>query len=715
MEITVGITASREGLLAHKTMRSVFRALEHVTNYEIVVHIDNGTEETISYFEHYCDNPKIHVLQNHFGDAGRSRNAIIDAAKGKYVIFVDADDLVSRNYFTEILNVLKSTKEPIIVHPDQCLCFWEDYSSYALLWSSYRSTSRMDAALALFSRNRWPSSFGASRELLKQHPYIATKNGFGHEDYALNIELSANDIKHLVANQTALFYRQKTVSYMRTNNSQAVTQPYSALFDFHEWKKYPPEAVYRQDIKEHKLTAKEKALSIYINIRSNKFLNKFITPAAKVARKLTGKKLVPPNISDWLLAEWKALSDIEIQMYPTPWLLENLNHVDLNAEWATTEAYYQLCQQIVDYPDYIFIVPWMVAGGADKVILNYLKALQEIHPDWKIAVITTLPEISTWADKLPENAFLLDFGNISVNLHEEAKELLFTRLIMQLKAQKLHIVNSLYGYQWAYRHQDLIRHNFKLYLSLFCHDIVPETDGRAHFDYADPYAIRIYPLAQKIYTDNEAVVNHLVESVGFNRDKIKVHYQPVEPSRYSGKTHPKTNQKSQLNILWASRISAQKNPELLLRIAKKLNPEEAHIDVYGRICPDCKHLTFPANSQTIKYCGAFNQFDALNLDQYDLLLYTSHIDGVPNIILESAAASLPMVASAVGGVVDFIDDGRTGFLVYDVDNEDEYLKIINHLYNNPASLDQVSRRALDLANSRHSWETFVGTVRTDFQ
>lgn len=53
----------------------------------------------------------------------------------------------------------------------------------------------------------------------------------------------------------------------------------------------------------------------------------------------------------------------------------------------------------------------------------------------------------------------------------------------------------------------------------------------------------------------------------------------------------------------------------------------------------------------------------------DLLLLTSDTEGTPGVLLEAGAASLAVVATAVGGVSDCVDDGRTGTLVGREDEE----------------------------------------------
>lgn len=715
MLLSIIITAHDEGLLLHKAILSVNAALSYasINDFEIIVHIDNITQGMKSYVESDAfKNHNIILYKNTFCDLSDSRNFCVNKASGDYIFFIDADDLISNNFFINAMPLVE--KDCVLVHPESCLSF-DDAGKGRTLWIMSDSGDMKEDAYTLFEKNLWISSVLGKKKVFKDNPYKKIHNGYGNEDYAFNLETLGKNIPHRVAPKTVYFYRKKVTSLLSKSNSNRLTQRRVNLFDLNYWKEsgIGSEAIANKPGTLLKSRIKTTGRNAYISARNNALLNTFITPVATLARGVTGiKKNKSSRIPDYIYAQWKNISEIEPQLYPTKCAIKDLGRYDAHVNNMASRAYSRLARtSTINSADYIFIVPWVNIGGADKVLINYLNAMKEIRPDWRIAVITTLPSKNEWASKIPDNACLFDYGNeAKVLYNDEEKDILLTRLIVQLQSNKIHIINSEFAYKWAYNHKLLIEANYDLRISLFCHDIIPNTNGKGIFDYADPYASRIEPYVNHIFTDNDAEAKRLISNYGFRKDIIKTHFQP-----FVGKIKPpkKTPKKEKMRILWASRICTQKKPELVAEIAKQLNSSIYHIDMYGRLDPRYDKKMF-SNINSLSYCGSFNGLDSIsNIEQYDCFLYTSFVDGLPNIILEVAALGLPIISSDAGGIKDFIKNEDTGILVSSNDVAD-YVKALEHIRDNPEFAMRIANNATKLLKERHSWNSFIDAIKEDF-
>jgi len=86
------------------------------------------------------------------------------------------------------------------------------------------------------------------------------------------------------------------------------------------------------------------------------------------------------------------------------------------------------------------------------------------------------------------------------------------------------------------------------------------------------------------------------------------------------------------------------------------------------------------------------------------LLMTSKNEGMPVVILEAAAYSVPSIATNVGGISDFIDDGNNGFLV--AQNPESIAISVQTVISMP-NLDEVSARAKEVLLTNFNLKRFV--------
>jgi glycosyltransferase involved in cell wall biosynthesis len=126
-----------------------------------------------------------------------------------------------------------------------------------------------------------------------------------------------------------------------------------------------------------------------------------------------------------------------------------------------------------------------------------------------------------------------------------------------------------------------------------------------------------------------------------------------------------------VTFMTVGRLAGVKNHAMMLRafaITVRTQPG-ARLRIVGD-GPERKNLEAQAHalgiSQHVEFLGFRNDVSPL-LAEADVLLMSSHYEGVSIAILEAMCAGLPVIATRVGGVPETVQDGVTGLLVADND------------------------------------------------
>jgi glycosyltransferase involved in cell wall biosynthesis len=99
-----------------------------------------------------------------------------------------------------------------------------------------------------------------------------------------------------------------------------------------------------------------------------------------------------------------------------------------------------------------------------------------------------------------------------------------------------------------------------------------------------------------------------------------------------------------------------------------------------------------------------------------VLILPTRQEAFGNVIIEAMACGTPVMASPVGGVVDLIEDGRSGFLI-PLDNVGQYVERLILLLDDRTLWDQMSKAAksaawaYDLTEIARRWKALYRSVR----
>ena len=100
---------------AAKYIKRCVMSLKNQTykNIEIIVINDGSTDNTLDII----NDLDIIVIDKENGGVSSARNMGLDRCTGDYIIFVDADDYVEKNYLEDIVNVINEYNYDIIETP----------------------------------------------------------------------------------------------------------------------------------------------------------------------------------------------------------------------------------------------------------------------------------------------------------------------------------------------------------------------------------------------------------------------------------------------------------------------------------------------------------------------------------------------------------------------------------------------------------------------
>lgn len=156
---------------------------------------------------------------------------------------------------------------------------------------------------------------------------------------------------------------------------------------------------------------------------------------------------------------------------------------------------------------------------------------------------------------------------------------------------------------------------------------------------------------------SEATAGQLVGGFSVARSKVKVVHPGVpeaflEISRKAGRTG--------LRVLFVGSISPEKDPHAAVDAVGAMGePATLRFVGDGPMIGELRRIA--QHNGGIEVVGSVADVKP-HLEWADVLVLTSRTEGLPGVILEAAAAGLPVVSYDVGGVAEAVADGRTGFV-----------------------------------------------------
>jgi len=156
------------------------------------------------------------------------------------------------------------------------------------------------------------------------------------------------------------------------------------------------------------------------------------------------------------------------------------------------------------------------------------------------------------------------------------------------------------------------------------------------------------------------------------RDRTRIVYNGVSPPSVVARTRAPVPGPASLHVLLVGRLNPRKGGEAALEAVSRLRQEGADVTLTfaGSVFPGYEwfEMRLRQRREALGLEGAVNFAGFVSdtgpfYDRADVVAMPSTVESLGNVALEAAAWSRPVVASAVGGLMEAVVDGQTGILV----------------------------------------------------
>lgn len=549
------------------------------TNHEVIIVDDGSTDpftvEKLGEIESRRL-PRVTVIRQKNQKLPRTRNNGIQAARGKYICCLDADDLLEPTYLEECLTALESG------NLDICYSHVQLFGDEDWVWE----TSAFDPEVlakqncvcvgAVYRKSAWEKAGG----------YDPARQ-IGYEDWDLWMAMAEKGARGICIPEPLYKYRKHGRSMM----------------DDH--------------LQKHALS--------YAQLRRNH-------PA------LFSGKIRPPKV------RWRVVDPL-INITP-----ENKDE-KIRADAARV----------------LFLLPWMVVGGADVLLLGLVKNLSA-RPRGRVHIMTTIATPPSMGDSSPL------FRQVTPYVYRLPaflpEDMWFPFIAAQIRHRGIGTV-FICGCSFIYPHLERLKVRFP---KLRVVDQLFNDSSMGHVANNRKYARWI----DETFIAAEKLRRSILSRFGGDPARLRTLYHGTDTALFDPALIGGAEARARFDlpsdkkiILYVGRLSVEKNPLLFVELASALRGEKGLFFVMRGNGPLHDEVTARARELTL---GNFRLLDIVPPEDVpavyraaDLLVLTSLTEGVPLTIFEALAMNVPVVASDVGGISDVVREGVHGFLFRDGD------------------------------------------------
>ncbi len=358
--------------------------------------------------------------------------------------------------------------------------------------------------------------------------------------------------------------------------------------------------------------------------------------------------------------------------------------------------------------DIVVTMPCCRLGGADRVTGALCAAL--LQAGNRVLLLRT--DQGDWArpDWFPAGLAAVDLSPVLGRASSSEATRAFYTLLGMIAPQAVFNVNSALMFATLDRFGPRLAVQMQVFCYYFCTERTPEGDENG---WPITHFAPLLPGLTAALFDSAALARDLCRRFAVPPEagaRVKILRSPgsgplpAEPlviRQIAGR-----EDRPRPRILWASRLDRQKRFDLVMEIARAL-PDWDFLCWGAALLETAPDLSgMPAN---VTLNPPFSDLSELPIADCDGWLYTAAWDGLPTLLIELARLGMPIVASAVGGVPELVDEA-TGWPVRGADDAAAYVDALQAMLSQDA--DRLSRATALQARygARHLPERYAQAI-----
>lgn len=375
-------------------------------------------------------------------------------------------------------------------------------------------------------------------------------------------------------------------------------------------------------------------------------------------------------------------------------------------------TFYFLQSKKITHSEFIFVFPYYHTGGAERVHLNILQALQ---PQKCCVIFTHLSATNNFHQQFKQVAHLIEINSI-----RNKKSVFINNLLLKSISNSINessTIKAVFGCNTNY-YYDILPFLKKSVKKIdLIHAIEPDDARKEVFiKSANLLDFRVV-INKKAKKDIIDIYKEAHIDLSFV-DRIKI----IENGVYINNLDLidfKSKGYENINIGFLGRWSEEKRPEIFLEVVKRIKKNHPNVQFF------MAGTGMKSNLKQIKDSGAkflgeiSDEIELKNLyKKLNFMMITSVHEGFPMVLMESMIHGVIPICTDVGGIHEHISDMKNGIFIKNSNEEDiieSFVNKLTYLIENKDITERLSHAAFKYSVESFSIEKFNNAYQNLFR